>query len=126
MPSRSTDGSSKNLFYRFRRFDNRWRVCRLLKGRQRGVDHCRFNHWGVIARSCVSVARTSRDWFGDCAYCIHFARCAVCPEISADRKSDACGNDVDPERDRDHCGHRRLGKKVITWEEFAFGRGGGL
>ncbi len=61
-----------------------------------------------------------------CAYCLAFARCAICSEISGDRKSHARGDDVDPKRDWNHCGHRRLGKKVIAWEEFAFGRGGGL
>ncbi len=47
-------------------------------------------------------------------------------QISADRKSHACWNNVGPERNWGHCGHRRLGKKVIAWEEFAFGRGDGL
>src|SRR5205809_836618 len=90
------NGSSKNLFYCFRRFDNRWRDCRLYKSRQCGVDYCGLNYWSAIARSSVSVARTSQDWIGDCACCVAFACCAVCPQISADRKSDACGNDVDP------------------------------
>ncbi|PYL59633.1 MAG: hypothetical protein DMF31_06200 [Verrucomicrobia bacterium] len=46
-------------------------------------------------------------------------------QISQDRKSHACRDDVGSKRDRDHCGHLRLDQKVIAWEEFVCGRGGG-
>src|SRR5881398_4262652 len=62
---------------------------------------------------------------GECADSLAFTRGAVRSQISAHRKGDARGHHVDPERDRDRCGNRRLGKKVIAWQEFAFGHGGG-
>ena len=121
-----SNGSSENLFYRFRRFDDPGRDYRLCKSRQRSVDHRRLNYRRAIARCCVSVARTSHGRLGNCAHYLAFARRAVHSQTFADRKSNARWDNVAPERDRDHRGRRRLGKEVIVWEEFVFGRGGGL
>jgi len=120
-----SNGSCENLLCHFRRFDDPGRDHRLRKGGQRSVDHRRLNHWCATARSRVSVARTSHGWPGDCAHRLAFARRAVHPQTFKDRKSHARGDNVAPERDRDRRGHRRLGKEVIAWEEFVFGRGDG-
>ena len=118
-------GSSKNLFYCFRRFDNHWRDCRIPKGRQRGVDHCRVNHWSTTTCCCIPASRTSRNRAGNGIHNLAFTRRAVCPKIHTDRKNHARRDDVDPKFDRAHRGHCRLGKKVIAWEKFVCGRGGG-
>src|SRR5204863_34964 len=47
-------------------------------------------------------------------------------QTSEDRKNHARRDDVDLECNRDHRGNYRLDKKVIAWEEFVSGRGGGL
>ena len=47
------------------------------------------------------------------------------PKFIRTGKSHACRDDGDPECDRAHRGYCRLGKKVIAWEEFVCGRGGG-
>ncbi len=59
-------------------------------------------------------------------YFIIFGVLTIAGGIVGYVKAGACWNNVGPERNWGHCGHRRLGKKVIAWEEFAFGRGDGL
>jgi hypothetical protein len=52
-------------------------------------------------------------------------RRAVCSQIHTNRENHACRDDGDPECDRARRCDCRLGQKVIAWEEFVCGRGGG-
>ena len=56
---------------------------------------------------------------------IAFAGGIFHPQIFEHRRSDARWHDVGAEHNRNYCSHRRLGKKVVAWEKFAFGPGGG-
>ena len=80
---------------------------------------------GIAACGRLSAAGAPRGGACDGVYRFTASRRPVRSQISANWKSDARRYDVDLECDRDHRGDCRLAKKVIAWEEFGSGRGGG-
>src|SRR5262249_21128315 len=72
-----------------------------------------------------SSSRTSRNRAGNCTHYLAFARCAVRSQVHTNRKTHARRDDVDSKCDRGYRGYYRLDEKVIAWEEFVCGRGGG-